>query len=96
MAWVYILRCADGSLYVGHTSDLDSRERTHNDGRGGSYTAARRPVRVFFAEPASSLDAARRRERQLKRWSRTKKEALIANDVLELKRLSRRRKNPRS
>jgi predicted GIY-YIG superfamily endonuclease len=89
VAWVYILRCSDGSLYVGHTSDLDSRELAHNQGRGGAYTAARRPVTLLYAEEASSLEEARRRERQLKRWSHQKKEALIAQDVAALKRLSR-------
>jgi predicted GIY-YIG superfamily endonuclease len=89
MAWVYILRCSDASLYVGHTSDLDSRERTHNEGRGGAYTAARRPVALVYSEQADSLQAARRREQQLKCWSRLKKEALIAHDLVELKRLSR-------
>lgn len=77
MAWVYILRCADASLYVGHTTDLRSREQTHNEGRGGSYTATRRPVTVIYSEEVSSLNAARNRERQLKRWSQRKKEALI-------------------
>jgi predicted GIY-YIG superfamily endonuclease len=91
MAWVYILRCADASLYVGHTDDLDGRERTHNEGRGGSYTASRRPVRVICSERMQSLADARRRERQLKRWSGQKKEALVAGDAAELKRLSRRR-----
>ena len=78
-------------MYVGHTSDLDERERTHNEGRGGSYTAARRPVQIVYSEPAASLDAARRRERQLKRWSQSKKEALVAGDLNGLKRLSRSR-----
>ena len=92
MAWVYILRCADASLYVGHTDDLDARERTHNEGRGGSYTASRRPVQVVYSERLPSLHDARRRERQLKRWSGRKKEALVAGDSSKLKRLSRRRR----
>ena len=44
--YVYLLRCADNSLYVGETSDLATRERHHNEGRGGSYTAKRRPVHI--------------------------------------------------
>ena len=80
----------DGSLYVGHTNDLHSREQMHNEGRGGSYTAARRPVRIVFSETITSLNAARERERQLKRWSGKKKEALIAGDCKELKRLAKR------
>jgi predicted GIY-YIG superfamily endonuclease len=92
MAWVYILRCADDSLYVGHTHNLVDRERTHNEGRGGSYTAKRGPVRVVYSEYVPSLDCARRRERQLKRWSGEKKEALVAGNLRELKRLSRSHK----
>lgn len=91
MAWVYILRCSDGTLYVGHTTDVESRERTHNEGRGGKYTSQRRPVRLVYSERALSGRAARDRECQLKRWSSRKKEALIAGDIAELKRLSRRR-----
>jgi predicted GIY-YIG superfamily endonuclease len=69
MPWIYILRCGDGSLYVGHTSDIEGRERAHNEGRGGSYTAARRPVTLVYSESLPSLEAARAREAQLKRWS---------------------------
>jgi predicted GIY-YIG superfamily endonuclease len=92
---VYILRCADASLYVGHTGDLKTRERTHNDGRGGTYTARRRPVRLIYSEEFATLEEARGRERQLKRWSRVKKEALIARNTSELRRLSGCRRRPR-
>ena len=47
---MYILRCADDTLYIGHTENLASREQTHNDGKGAKYTAARRPVRIVYAE----------------------------------------------
>ena len=96
MPFVYILRCADNSLYVGHTSDLTSREDSHNRGTAVSYTAARRPVQIVYSEGHGSLTAAVRRERQLKRWSGQKKEALIAGDALTLKSLSRRRRPSRS
>jgi putative endonuclease len=76
---------------VGHTDNLEARERTHNDGRGGTFTAKRRPVRIVYSERFATLDQARDRERQLKRWSGAKKEALISQDTSELKRLSRRR-----
>jgi predicted GIY-YIG superfamily endonuclease len=88
--WVYILRCADSSLYVGHTADLEARERTHNDGLGATYTAQRRPVHVVYSEKCATLDDACEREHQLKRWSGVKKEALIAGDTERLKRLSNR------
>ena len=65
--YVYLLRCADNSLYVGETSDLATRERHHNEGRGGSYTAKRRPVQIVYAEHYSSREEALRRERQIKR-----------------------------
>jgi putative endonuclease len=93
MSWVYIVRCSDKSLYVGHTDDLDSRERTHNEGRGSRYTAQRRPVHVVYFERHDSSETAIARERQLKRWTTNKKEALIAGNLGALKSLSRRRKN---
>jgi putative endonuclease len=90
MAFTYILRCADDTLYVGHTENLGSRERTHNDGKGAKYTAARRPVRLVYAEEHSSAESAIARERQLKRWSHKKKEALILGDRAALRALGRR------
>ena len=90
MAFTYILRCADDTLYVGHTENLASREQTHNDGKGAKYTAARRPVRMVYAEEHSSAGSAIARERQLKRWSHKKKEALILDDRAALRALGRR------
>ena len=91
MPFTYILRCADDTLYVGHTEDLASREQTHNDGKGAKYTAARRPVRMVYAEQHSSAVNAIAREHQLKRWSREKKEALIRGDRTALDWLSHRK-----
>jgi len=90
MAFTYILRCADDTLYVGHTENLAAREQTHNEGKGAKYTAARRPVRMVYSEEYASAKSAIARERQLKRWSHKKKEALILNDRAALKALSRR------
>jgi predicted GIY-YIG superfamily endonuclease len=90
MSFTYILRCADDTLYVGHTEDLASREETHNDGRGAVYTATRRPVRMVYAEQHPSTASAVAREHQLKRWSRDKKEALIRGDRTALDWLSHR------
>ena len=89
MYHVYIVRCADGALYIGHTSDLAWRLIRHNDGTACAFTAAtgRRPVELVLAEAYSTQSAALRRERQLKRWTRAKKEALVAGDLLTLKRL---------
>ena len=90
MPFIYIVRCADDTLYVGHTEDLASRERTHNDGRGAVYTGARRPVHMVYAEEHASIASALVRERQLKRWSTKKKEALVLDDRAALKSLDRR------
>jgi predicted GIY-YIG superfamily endonuclease len=90
MAFTYILRCADDTLYVGHTEDLSSREVTHNEGRGAVYTSRRRPVRMVYAEQHPSVAIAIARERQLKRWSREKKEALVRGDRSALDWLSHR------
>jgi predicted GIY-YIG superfamily endonuclease len=85
--YVYILRCADGTLYTGSTTDLAEREAKHNHGRGAKYTASRRPVKVVYSEAHGSRSAAQSREYQIKRWSRAKKEALVADDLSTLRRL---------
>ena len=91
MYFVYIARCSDGTFYVGYTADIETREKVHNDARGARYTAMRRPVRIVYTEAFESLEAAVGRERQLKRWSRAKKDALISGDLQTLKRISQRR-----
>jgi len=76
---VYILRCADGSLYVGITKDLSRRLAEHNgdDRLAARYTLGRRPVELVYAESAPNLSAAARREHALKRLDRRAKEAII-------------------
>src|SRR6185503_9988525 len=78
MPLVYIVCCADNSLYVGWTNDLVTRVQMHNEGRGGRYTANRSPVHVVYSESYDSSEAAISREQQLKRWTTKKKQALIA------------------
>ena len=78
MHFVYIVRCADGTLYTGYARDPATREAAHNNGRGAKYTAGRRPVQLVYTESFASRGEALRREHQLKNWPRTKKEALIA------------------
>jgi putative endonuclease len=95
MAFVYLVRCADGSLYVGWTKNVETRVATHNEGRGGTYTSRRRPVTLAFVETHTSVESARRRERQIKRWSAAKKEALVSSDSDSLKRLAVSRASPR-
>lgn len=78
MNWhVYILRCSDNSLYTGLTNDLDARLAAHNAGKGAKYTATRRPVSMVYHEPAESKSAALKREIQIKRWPRAKKETFL-------------------
>ncbi|MCA8928325.1 MAG: GIY-YIG nuclease family protein [Alphaproteobacteria bacterium] len=81
-AAVYMLRCADGSYYVGCTRDgnTDHRLAQHNAGFGGAYTRQRRPVELVWAEAFASYDDAFAAERRIKRWSRAKKDALIRGD----------------
>lgn len=89
--FVYILRCADESLYVGLADDVEARLVAHNDGRFGGYTARRRPVMLIHLEEFTTFEDASARERQLKGWTRAKKEALVRGDLDTLKELSRRR-----
>ncbi len=76
---VYILRCADGSLYTGITNDLDKRIKAHNDGLGAKYTKPRRPVKLAYQEPAANRSAASKREYVVKQLSRIEKLALISS-----------------
>lgn len=93
MFYVYILQCADGSYYVGSTSDVDARVKEHNEGKlGACYTFLRRPVTLAYTESFITKLEAMRRERQLKNWSHAKKTALIAGDMAALKALSKRQK----
>jgi predicted GIY-YIG superfamily endonuclease len=88
--FLYMLRCRDGSYYVGHTDDLDKRIQEHEDGTCGGYTATRRPVELVFVDEFQTREDALARERQLKGWRRAKKEALICRDWDKLKVLARR------
>jgi len=86
---VYIVRCADGSYYTGHTDDLVLRISKHQSGELGGYTARRRPIDLVFSQECGSRDSAIAVERQLKGWRRAKKEALIRGDVNALRQLAR-------
>ena len=93
--YVYILRCADGTYYVGATDDLQQRLAVHSSGKGPKHTAVRRPVELLYSESHKTQADAVRRERQIKRWSRAKKEALVRGDTNLLRDLSRSRGNRR-
>jgi putative endonuclease len=74
---IYIVRCSDGTLYTGYARDVEARITLHNAGKGAKYTASRRPVTLVYRETVDSLSAGLRREREIKRWARAMKEALI-------------------
>lgn len=89
-AYVYILRCADGSYYVGSTrASLEQRIAQHNAGTFGGYTARRRPVQLVFQENFDRITDAIAAERQLKGWTRAKKEALIRGEFATLRKLAK-------
>jgi len=73
----YLARCHDGSLYSGYTIDVKAREETHNCGKGAKYTRARLPVSIVYFEEFESRSDAMKREAEVKKWSKTRKEALI-------------------
>jgi hydrogenase expression/formation protein HypE len=84
--YVYMLRCADASYYVGHTDELEGRVSAHERGEIPGYTHSRRPVRLVFANEFATREEALARERQIKGWSRAKKEALIRGNWGRLQR----------
>jgi predicted GIY-YIG superfamily endonuclease len=77
--FVYILRCADGTLYTGTAADVDRRAAVHNSGRGAKYTRSRRPVEVIYRERCGGKSEALRREAAVKRLTRAEKLALVAS-----------------
>ena len=73
----YMVRCRDDSLYSGITNNIEHRIKEHNRGEGAKYTLGRRPVKLVYSEKHYNASAARKRESQIKSWSKTKKEQLI-------------------
>lgn len=91
--YIYILKCSDNSYYVGHCDDIDRRLAEHAAGAGCDYTAARLPVEIVFLEEFESRTEALELEHKIKRWSRKKKEALMAKQWEQLKDLSKKKFN---
>ena len=87
--WVYILRCADGSYYTGHTDNLEKRIAEHQAGECPGYTLSRRPVTVVYTESFATREEALACERRIKGWSRKKKEAMMRGDWTEVVRLAK-------
>lgn len=81
-AYVYMLRCADGTLYTGWTSDLARRVKAHNSGHGAKYTRSRKPVTLVYSEEAADKPAALKREYAIKQLSHEQKEKLIDRNKL--------------
>jgi putative endonuclease len=92
--YVYILLCSDGSYYTGVTKDVDRRIEEHNEGiTEDSYTFIRRPVALKYVEQFENIEKAIAREKQLKKWSRKKKEALINANYYNLKEFAKKKWN---
>ena len=88
--FAYLLRCSDASYYAGHTDDLALRVAQHGTGECGGYTATRLPVTLAWSEEFSTREEALAAERQIKGWSRAKKEALMAGDFAKLSMLAKK------
>ena len=91
-ASLYILRLKSGQLYIGSTTDLDQRYKDHCSGKASRKTKIDPPLGIAYTEEFVSFSEARKREAQIKRWSRAKKEALVSGDLGKLKDLSKARK----
>ncbi|MDG2534433.1 GIY-YIG nuclease family protein [Sphingomonas sp. HITSZ_GF] len=91
--YAYMLRCRDGSYYTGHTEDLEVRLAQHQRGTLPCYTHRRRPVELVWSEAFDTRYEALAAERQIKGWSRAKKEALIAGDWKRISELARNRQD---
>ena len=88
--YTYMLRCSDGSYYVGHTDDIDARFAQHQSGAVAGYTQKRRPVALVWCERFPDRDQAFTAERRIKNWPRAKKEALIQSDWEALREAARK------
>ena len=79
--YLYILRCGDGTLYTGITTDVEKRLELHRSGKGAKYTRGRAPLELVYREICGSHSDALKRELAVKKLTRTQKEAMIANRV---------------
>jgi putative endonuclease len=89
MYYFYILRCNDNSLYCGQTNNLERRVKEHNYNKNKSakYLRGKTPVLLIYQEEYSTLQEAMKREWQIKKWTKAKKEALVKDDIELLKKL---------
>jgi predicted GIY-YIG superfamily endonuclease len=89
MFWVYILRCADATYYTGHTDNLELRVASHQSGEILGYTSTRLPIELIFSQSTVTREEALSAERQIKGWSRAKKEAMMRGDWAEVSKLAK-------
>ncbi|RLB03073.1 MAG: GIY-YIG nuclease family protein [Deltaproteobacteria bacterium] len=89
--YMYILKCADETYYTGSTSNLEWRLYQHEIGKGSEYTRKRLPIELVYVEEFERIDEAYAREKQVQKWSKKKKEALIAGKFNRLKELARKK-----
>ncbi|MCF8566581.1 GIY-YIG nuclease family protein [Alicyclobacillus tolerans] len=82
--FVYILKCCDGTLYTGYTTDIPKRVSLHNQGKASKYTRSRLPALLVYVEPVESRSEGLKREYRIKRLSRAQKEQLIVRGALRL------------
>ncbi len=93
MFWIYILQCSDGSYYTGHTENLEIRLASHQSGNVISYTSTRLPVKLMFSQALTTREEAISAERQIKGWSRAKKEAMMQGDWQRVSELAKSSNN---
>ena len=90
--YVYILKCSDNTYYTGFTSDLSKRVLEHKSGKHlDSYTYSRRPIELLYYAEFTNVEIAIETEKQIKKWSRSKKEALINNQFQKLPNLAKKK-----
>ena len=95
-SWIYILRLKSGQLYIGSTTDLDRRFEEHMSGHACRTTKLDPPIAVAYTEEFEAFVEARRREAQIKRWTRSKKEALVSDDLTKSRKLSKSRQKTKN
>lgn len=88
--FMYILKCSNGAYYTGSTNNLERRLEQHQNGEGAQFTRRNLPVELVYFEEFNRIDEAFYREKQIQKWSRKKKEALIKRDKDELIKLSKK------
>ena len=91
-AYMYILKCSNGTYYTGSTIDLEKRILQHQMGEAANYTRKHAPVKLVYFEEFSMIETAFFREKQVQNWSQKKKEALIQGKLADLKKESRKKR----